>query len=93
MPIYFTWPTHHGKDRLHLELLLPHHQPPLPWGLSTETYIIRDGRGFRIPQAILEVQVGGFNLMVLTDSGSHAVPDILSFVPNLCQNTAYVLMY
>ena len=39
----------------------------LPRGLSLGNLNIRDGQGYGLAQAIQEVQIGGFDLSILTD--------------------------
>ena len=66
MPISFTQPIFHGGDCLYLEALPMRSHIPLPQGLSIRTYNIRDSRGFGLAQAIRAVQIGIFDLTVLT---------------------------
>ena len=68
MPIYFTRLIRHGKDRLQSEPLPLRRRKPYPQGLSIRTYNICNRRGFRLAQAIWEVQVRGFDHMVLTET-------------------------
>ena len=63
MPISFTWPIFHCGYRLHLEPPLPR-----PQELYIGIYNIRYGQGFEISQVIWEVQVGGFDLVVLKET-------------------------
>ena len=69
MPIIcFTQLNHHGGDRLHSAVPPPRRRPPRPQVLSIGDLNIRDGPGFEIEQAIRAVQIGGFNLMILTET-------------------------
>ena len=68
MTITFNWPIIHGGDHPHSAPPPPRRRKPCPQGLSIGIYNIRDGQGFRLAQAIRAVQVGGFNLMVLTET-------------------------
>ena len=68
MPLYFTQSIRHGRDCLHLAPVPPLLRPPPPLRLFIGTYNILYGRGFGIDQDIRAVQVGGFDLMVLTET-------------------------
>ena len=67
MLICFTQPIYHDGDLLHLAPPT-HLRPPLPQGLSIGTFNIRNGQGFGITQAIWEIQIGGFNLIILMET-------------------------
>ena len=66
MPISFTLLIQHGANQLHLVLTLPRHRPPHPPGLTIGMLNIRYGRAFGIVQAVRAVELGRFDLMVLT---------------------------
>ena len=59
MPIYFARPLFHGVDHLHTAY---------PRGLSLGTYNIYHGRGFSLAQAIWEVHIDSFDVMLLTET-------------------------
>ena len=48
--------------------LMPHRRPPLPPRLTIGTLNIRYGWGFGLAQAIREVERGGFDMMLLTET-------------------------
>ena len=66
MPISFTLPIRHGANRLHLAPPPPRLRPPHQPRISIRTINIRDGRIFGIAQVVRVVDLGGFELMVLT---------------------------
>ena len=68
MTICFTHPLCYGTDRLHMAPLTPHLLPPRQQGLSYRTYNIRDGQGFGLSQAIWEVHINNFNVMLPTQT-------------------------
>ena len=68
MHICFAQVIHHGGDRLHSAAPPPCRRPPRPQILSIRTFNICDGRGFKLAQAIWEVQIGSFKLMILTET-------------------------
>ena len=43
-------------------------RPPRPPGLNSGTYNIQDGRGLGLPQAIRDVQLGNYGLMLLNET-------------------------
>ena len=59
-------PINHGGYCLHMAPPPPHQQTPRPQGLFFGTLNICDIRVFGIVQAIQEVQIGGFDLTILT---------------------------
>ena len=65
MPIFFTQPIRHGVACLHSASL--RRRTLRPWGLSIETFNIYGGHGIGLVQDIWAVQIGGFDLMVLTE--------------------------
>ena len=71
--IYFTHLLHHGSDWLNTTPP-PLCHPPYPIGLNLVTCNIRDGRGFRLPQAIRAVQIGNYNLILMTET---KIPDVV----------------
>ena len=68
MTISFTHPIWHGANRIHLEFPPPHHRIPRPPGIAIVIINIWNGRGFRIAQVVRAVELGSFNLMVLTET-------------------------
>ena len=68
MPLTFYQPILHGADRLHMALLPPRRRPSRPLRTAIGTCNIRDGRVFGLAQAIQEVERGGFDLMLLTET-------------------------
>ena len=68
MPICFTQPICHGGDCLHMATAPPRRWTPLPRGLSLGSFNIRDIQGFRLAQSIQVVYIGGFDLMILTET-------------------------
>ena len=68
MPVTFNLTILHCRNHLHLMAAMPRCRSPQPRVLSIGTYNIRNVNGFGIAQAIWAVQVGGFNLMVLTET-------------------------
>ena len=68
MPISLTQPIRHGgtafTQRRRLRLAICY----APKGLFIRTYNIHNGWGFELSQAIQVVQVGVFDLMVLTET-------------------------
>ena len=67
MPICFTHPLRHGSDQLHTVPPPLRRRPPHPLGINLGTYNIRDDCGFGLPQAIQAIQIGNYDLMVLTE--------------------------
>ena len=68
MPICFTLPIIHGQDCLHTAPPPPRQMTPHPRGLSLGNLNVRDGRGSGLVQGIQEVQIGDFDLMILTET-------------------------
>ena len=68
MPICLAQTIIHVSDRLHTAPPPPRQRTPRPQGLSLGTLNIRNGWGFRITQAIRVVHIGGFVLMILTET-------------------------
>ena len=68
MSICFTQTIRHGGDHLHSDPPPPHRRPLHPQGLYIGTFNIHIGQGFRIMQDIQVVQIGGFDLIVLTET-------------------------
>ena len=67
MPICFTLPLRHVSDRLHTAPPQPRRRLPHPLGINLGTYNIRDDCGFAPSQAIRAVQIGNYNLVLLTE--------------------------
>ena len=65
MTICFTHPLRHVRDRIHTAPPPRSHNLPLPQGLKLGTYNIRNSRGFALAQAIWEVQIGNYDVMIL----------------------------
>ena len=55
-----------------MTLLLLWQRPPCPPGVSLWTYNIQDGCGFIPPQSIHDIQLGNYDLMLLTEKN---IPD------------------
>ena len=68
MAIYFTYPICNGSDRIHNSPPPPRLRPKPHPGMNLGTYNIWYGRGFELPQAIWDVQLGNYELMLLTDT-------------------------
>ena len=68
MPICFNQLIIHGSYLFHTPPPPFRLRPPLPYGLSLRTYNIRNGWGFGLTQAIRVVQIGGFDIIILTDT-------------------------
>ena len=67
MVICFTQPIWNVGDFLHLVLPPLQCRPPHLMGINLGTYSIRDGCGFRLYQAIRDVEQGNYDLMLLTE--------------------------
>ena len=57
----------YGVDRFHIAPLLPRRCPRRPPGIAIGILNIRDGRDFRLVQAIQMVERGGFNVILLME--------------------------
>ena len=68
MPIYLTQTISHVGDHLHMEPLPPHQMTQRPWVISLRNLNIRDVQGSGLTQAIQEVHIGSFDLMILTET-------------------------
>ena len=64
--IFFTHTIHHGSNWPRTALTPPRHRTTLPPGLNLQMYNIQDGQGFSLPQAIRSMQIGKYNLMLMT---------------------------
>ena len=64
----FTCPLCHGVELLNTAPPPLLRWPPRPKGVSLGTYTIRNGRGFGLTQAIREVHIGSFDVMLLTET-------------------------
>ena len=67
MSLKFYQPIPHGADRLHT-VPPPRLRHPCPTRLFIETQNILDGWGFGMVQVILDVERGGFGLILLTET-------------------------
>ena len=67
MPLTFSQPIVHGTNHLHMAPPPPLRRTPFPPGLVIRTVNIRHRRGFGLVQAILAVEHGGFDVMILTE--------------------------
>ena len=68
MTIYFIQPISHGGDCLNTVPPQPCHCPTRPQVLYPGVFNIRNIWGFGFAQAIWAAQIGGFDLMVLTEN-------------------------
>ena len=68
MLIWWIRPVSHVIYWLQKKTTLPRLQPPLPPGLNLVIYNIWDGRGFGLPQAIRDMQISIYELMLLTET-------------------------
>ena len=68
MPSCFTELIHHVDDCLHLAPLPLCRRPPRLQGLSIGTLNIHNGKGFGHTQDVWEVQISGFDLMILIEN-------------------------
>ena len=66
--ICFAQPISHDGYRIHMEPPPQRCLPPLPQGLSLGTINIRDSQVPGIAQDIWAVQIGSFNLIIMTDT-------------------------
>ena len=66
MPLTSYQPIIYGSDRLNIALPPPCRWPQCSPGISIGTLNIRYGRGFGLAQAILTVERGVFDVMLLT---------------------------
>ena len=70
MLIFFTGLILHFRDHLHMAPPPLRLHLPRPWGLFLGNFNIRNVRGLGLAQAIQEVHIGGFDLMILTDTNT-----------------------
>ena len=68
MLIFLTRPISHDVDCLYMAPPPPLRHTLHPRGLSLGTLNIHDGRGSGIAQAIMAVQIGVFDLMILMET-------------------------
>ena len=66
--MYVTRTIIHGGDRLHTAPPPPDCQTPRPRGLSLEIFHIRNALGSRLTQAIQVECIGGFDLIIFTET-------------------------
>ena len=67
MPICLTQSISNGQDHPHTAPPSPLRRTLRPRGLFLGKLNIRNCRGYRLTQAIQVLQIGGFNLMILTE--------------------------
>ena len=68
MPIYFTHHIRRVRDLLNMVPPPLQLRPTYPPCLNHLMYNIRYGQGFILPQAIWAVQLGNYDLMLLTET-------------------------
>ena len=66
VPVTFSRQIPHGADRL--DMAPPRRWPRCPPGLAIRTLNIRYGGGFGMEQAIQELELRGFDVMMLTET-------------------------
>ena len=72
MPICITQPLHHVNDRLHTAPPPLRRRPTCPTRLNLGTYYIWYGCIFGLLQEFRAVQLGNYNVMLLTET---KIPD------------------
>ena len=68
MQIHFTRPLCHGYDRIHALTSPLRRRSPCSHGLKLGMYNIQYGQGFGLPQALKAVQLGKYDLVLLTET-------------------------
>ena len=68
MPLTFSQLILHGANRLNTPPPPPLRRPPCQTRLAIGTLKIRDGRGLRLVQAIRAVEIGGVEVMLMTET-------------------------
>ena len=68
MPICLSHPIRHVGDHLHMAPPPLRRRQPHPQGISLGTFNIRGGWDYGVTQAIWAVQVGRFDVMLMTDT-------------------------
>ena len=68
MPIFLTHPLRHGGKHLHTKPPPPRQRQKFSQGISLGTFNLRGGRDSGLTQTIRAVQMGSFDLMILTET-------------------------